>query len=139
MRSTNRTRKYLATIGTLGVLGLGADAVAACGGPSSPASPPTATSMLQSDGYTPSATYTSDFQNGLGSSAGQVTDSEAGTSGDNVQVVMEMDNSADASTVSTEMQTQHGFYTDGLTTKQNGDVVTVTGTVSDFENAGSGS
>jgi hypothetical protein len=139
MRSTNRTRKFADTIGTIGVLGLGAGAVAACGGPSSPASPPTASSTLQSNGYTPSATYTSDFRNGLGSSSGQVTSSEAGTSGEHVQVVMVMDNSADANTVSTGMQGQYGAYTNGLTTTQNGDVATVTGSLSDFASIGSGS
>jgi hypothetical protein len=138
MRSTNRTRKFTATIRTIGVLGPGAGAVAACGG-SGPSSPPNATSILQSDGYTPSSTYTSDFQNGLGSSSGQVTSSEAGRSGDNVQVVMVMDNSADANTVSTDMQRQYGAYTNGLTTTQNGDVVTVIGSLNDFASIGSGS
>jgi len=107
-----------------------AGGIGACG--SSGSSPPNATQILQADGYTPSAAYTSDFQTGLAGGDGKVTSSEAGTQGDNVQVVIVLDNSSDAGSVASGLQTQFS----GLNITSNGDVVTVTGSTSDFANIG---
>jgi hypothetical protein len=106
--------------------------IGACGGGSS--SPPNATQILQSNGYTPSSDYTSDFQNGLGSGSSEVSSSEAGTNGNNVQVVIVADNAADASTAVSALNQQYGG--DGLSVTQSGDVVTVTGSISTFANIG---
>jgi len=131
-----RHNRVTATVG--GVLlaaGVGAGLAACSSGPSSP---PNATQILQSDGYTPSAAYTGALQSGIGNSDGTVTSSQAGTEGDNIQGVVVFDNSTDAAAGVSALNGSGstGFYT-GLTVAQNGDVVTVTGPVSAWASAGS--
>lgn len=127
-----RNRVTAATAGVLVALGLGAGLAACTSGGSS--APPTATQVLQSDGYTPSAAYTTAMQGGIasaGSQAGQVTSSEAGTNGDNIQGVIVFDNSSDASTAAAQDPSAGG-----ITVAQNGDVVTITGSVSSWAAVG---
>jgi hypothetical protein len=107
--------------------------IGACGSSGS-SGPPNATSILQSDGYTPSAAYTTAMQGGIasaGSQAGQVSSSEAGTNGDNIQGVIVFDNSADASAAAAQSPSAGG-----LTVAQNGDVVTITGNVTAWASEG---
>jgi hypothetical protein len=128
----NGIRKFIMSVTVVAVVGFGAGAgLAACS--SGGGGLPNATSVLQANGYTPSASYTSALQSGLSGTTG-VTSSEAGTNGDNIQLVIVFDNSADASAGASGVQSQYG--SDGITTTSNGDVLTATGTVSDFVQAG---
>jgi hypothetical protein len=125
-------RVTAAVSGVLVALGVGAG-LAACS--SGPTTPPNATQVLQSDGYTPSAAYTTAMQGGIassGSQASQITSSEAGTNGDNIQGVLVFDNSSDASTAVAQ-----DTSTPGITVAQNGDVVTITGSISSWAAIGS--
>jgi hypothetical protein len=117
-------RVTAAVSGVLLAVGVGAGLAACSSGPSSP---PNATSVLQSDGYTPSAAYTTAMQGGIeqsGSQASQITSSEAGTNGDNIQGVLVFDNSSDAATAAAQDPSAGG-----ITVAQNGDVVTITGNI----------
>jgi hypothetical protein len=105
---------------------------------SGPSTPPNATQILQSDGYTPSAAYTQSLQGGLDGGAGTVTSSEAGTdNAGNIQAVVVFDNAADAQAGNAGLSNagDTGFYT-GITAKVSGDVLTVTGPVSAWESLG---
>jgi hypothetical protein len=123
-----------AVAGLLLAAGVGAGLVACSSGPSSP---PTATQVLQSDGYTPSAAFTSSLQNGIGNSDGTITSSEAGTNGGNVQAVVVYDNASDASAGVSAVQSVVGG--DGITVTSNGDVLTATGSLSAWAAAGADS
>jgi hypothetical protein len=113
--------RLIALIAVIFVLG-GVIGLAACSGSSGPQN---ATQVLQSDGYTPSATYTSALQGGLNSGGGttEITSSQAGTnsSGD-IQGVVVFDNSADAQAGATGAGSSPG-----ISVVTNGDVVTLTG------------
>lgn len=113
-----------------------AGGIGACGGGSS--GPPSATSVLQSDGYTPNSSLTGDLQSGLGSdAASNVSSLQAGTQGSpptSVQLVIVFTDSGSASTATSALNSQFGG--DGITTSQNGDVVTATGSTSAFDAAG---
>jgi hypothetical protein len=122
----NRLFALIAIVLALGgVLG----GLTACSGGSS--TPQTATQIIQSDGYTPSAAYTTALQGGLnGDSA--VTSSQAGTNaaGD-IQGVVVFDNNADAAIGASGVSS-----TPGISIVTNGDVVTLTGAASAWANAG---
>lgn len=129
-----KNRRFIASIAIVaGIVGGGA-ALTACS--SGPSGPPNATSVLQSDGYTPSAAYTSALQSGLGGAPdGTVLSSQAGTnSNDQIQLVVVFDNATDAQAGLTGVQTQYG--SDGITSSASGQVLTATGTVAGFEQAG---
>ena len=66
-----------------------------------------------------------------GSQASQVTSSEAGTNGDNIQGVLVFDNSSDAATAAAQDPS-----TGGITVAQNGDVVTITGSTASWAAVG---
>ena len=115
------------------VLSLGAViGLSACSGGSSSSTPQNATQILQSDGYTPSSAYTSALQGGLGSTSGEVTSSQVGTNGGNVQAVIVFDNSTDEQAGAAGIQGQFS----GLNSSSNGDVLTVTGPLTAWANAG---
>jgi hypothetical protein len=117
--------RLIALIAILVVLG-GVVGITACSGGSS--APQNATQVLQSDGYTPSATYTSALQSGLNSGGGttEITSSEAGTnSAGDIQGVVVFDNGADATAGATGAGSSPG-----ITVATNGSVVTLTGSES---------
>jgi hypothetical protein len=129
-----RNRVTAAVSGVIVAVGLGAGLAACSSGPSTPAN---ATQILQSDGYTPSAAYTTAMQGGIssaGAQAGQITSSEAGTNGDNIQGVLVFDNASDAQTAAAQDPSAGG-----ITVAQNGDVVTITGSITSWASLGSGS
>jgi hypothetical protein len=123
MRINRRTR---AAAGVIAAIGLGAGLAACSSGPSTPAN---ATQILQSDGYTVSAAYTTALQGGLASAnapAGEITSSVAGTnSAGDIQGVVVFDNAADA-----QSGASGAGSSPGITVATNGDVVTLTGPVS---------
>jgi hypothetical protein len=106
--------------------------LSACSGGSSSSTPQNATQILQSDGYTPSSAYTSALQGGLGSTSGEVTSSQVGTNGGNVQAVIVFDNATDEQAGATGIQ---GQFT-GLNSASSGDVLTVTGPLTAWASAG---
>jgi hypothetical protein len=117
----------------VGVLATGAVLAGTVGGltacSSGPSTPPNATQVLQSDGYTPSAAYTSSLQSGLDGGNGEVTSSQAGTnSAGDIQGVVVFDNAADASAGQSALNSS-GDAT-GLSVTTSGDVLTVTGSLS---------
>jgi hypothetical protein len=127
--------RRIASVLTAGAIAVGlAGGIGACSSSGS-SSPPNATTILQNNGYTVSSDYTSALQSGIGSpSASGVSSSEAGTMGDNVQLVIVFDTSAEASAGASAINDQYAV--DGINTTSNGDVVTATGTVGAFSEAG---
>jgi hypothetical protein len=107
----------------------------ACGGGAA-AGPPNATSVIQSDGYTPlggSAAEGSAMLASMGEAPADVSSLAIGTNGSDEQVVFVFFSSAKASAFT---QGQTGT-SGGITVAQNGDVVTATGSEAAFDSAGS--
>lgn len=102
--------------------------ITACGGGGSSA-PPNAQSVLKADGYTFSQTLTTAAQ--AASMPAGATSTAIGTNGGNIQAVIVFSSSALASAGAS------GSAGAGLTTAQNGDVVTVTGSSAAFAAQGS--
>jgi hypothetical protein len=124
-------KRIIAILGAIAVLVGVLGGLAACSGSSGPQN---ATQILQSDGYTPSSSFTSSLQGGLtGDSA--VTSSQAGTnnSGD-VQAVVVFDNASDEGTGAAGVQSL--VSGSGITSASNGDVLTLTGPLSAWAAAG---
>lgn len=126
---SSKKRTILGSVAAIAVLGGTIGGLSACSGSGS-SGPPTASSVLSSDGYTPSAAYTTALQGGLasaGSSASsEVTSSIAGTnSAGDIQGVVVFDNAADATAGA-----QGAGSTPGIAVVTNGDVVTLTGSES---------
>jgi hypothetical protein len=125
------TRKRLfALLAIVAVLG-GIIGLSACSGSSGPQN---ATQVLQSDGYTPSAAYTSALQGGLGNTDGMVTSSQAGTNGGNVQAVIVFANATDEQAGAAAVSSQFA----GLQIASHGDVLTATGPLTTWASLGSG-
>jgi hypothetical protein len=123
-------KKLIAAFGIVGALISGA----ACS--STPSGPPTARSVLAQNGYTYNTTLSDALSAGIGSqgaSAG-ILSSAAGEQSGNVELVIIMDGSAEADTVATTLNGE--YASDGITTTANGDVITATGTFTDFSNIG---
>jgi hypothetical protein len=103
--------------------------VSACGS----SGPPNATSVLQSDGYTPSPAIESSMASSLGSGSG-VSSSAAGTdSAGNIQVVLVYSDSGMAAIGAAGVRSDAS----GIAVTQNGDVVTATGSATTWANLGS--
>jgi hypothetical protein len=103
--------------------------VSACGS----SGPQNATSILQSDGYTPSSAIESSMASSLGSGSG-VSSSAAGTdNAGNIQVVLVYSNSAAAAIGAAGARSADA----GIAVTVNGDIVTATGTPATWANAGS--
>jgi hypothetical protein len=118
-------KRIVGVVGAAAVLAGTIGGLTACS--SGPATPQNAAQVLQSDGYTPSSAYTQALQSGLSGGGGnEITSSIAGTnnSGD-IQGVVVFDNSADATAGA-----QGAGSSPGITVNTNGDVVTLTGSVS---------
>lgn len=103
-----------------GAIGIGAVATVACS--SGPSAPPTATQILQSNGYTYDASFTQQLEQGISLPAG--TTMAAGESGSNLELAVVTTSPADASAAASSIQSQGDS---GLTLTTNGDVVTVVG------------
>src|ERR1700733_10947937 len=103
--------------------------VSACGS----SGPPSATSVLQSDGYTPSSAIESSIASSLGSGSG-VSSSAAGTnSAGNIQVVLVYSNSGTAAIGAAGVKSA----APGIAVTNNGDVVTATGSAATWASLGS--
>jgi hypothetical protein len=130
------TRKRIDVFLASGVAALAAVGVvaglSACSGGSS--SPPNATQVLQSDGYTVSSAYTSALQSGIDGNS-EVLSSIAGTnsSGD-IQGVVVFDSASDEQAGASALQSQ--YSDDGLIVASNGTVLTVTGSESTWASIG---
>lgn len=125
--------RYFAIAASIAVVGGTIGGLTACS--SGPATPQNATQVLQSDGYTPSSTWTDALQSGIGSTGGDITSSEAGTnSAGDIQAVVVWNSASEASAGVTALNTQFG--SDGITTVSNGDVLTATGPLSAWASAG---
>lgn len=118
-------RRILAILGSVAVLGGTIGGLSACSGSSQSATPQNATQIIQSDGYTPSSTFTQSLQSGLDSDS-TVTSSQAGTNGaGDVQAVVVFDNAGDEATGASGVQSL--VAGSGITSQSNGDVLTLTG------------
>ena len=112
------------------VLSLGAViGLSACSGSSQPATPPSATSVLQGDGYTYDSAISSEVQTGLGTEPG-LSSLAVGEQGSNVQLVMVLTSPSEASAAASGVQSQYAGQ--GITVASNGDVLTATGSLSSF-------
>lgn len=129
-------RRILAILGSVAVLGGTIGGLSACSGSSQSATPQNATQIIQSDGYTPSATFTQSLQGGLDSDS-TVTSSQAGTnSAGNVQAVVVFDNAGDEQTGAAGVQSL--VTGSGITAQSNGDVLTLTGPLAAWASVGGG-
>lgn len=104
----------------------------ACSGGSSPSGPPSATSVLQSDGYTYDSALTGTVQSEIGAQGSSVGLSSlaVGSQGSNLQLVMVFGTPAEA----TEGAAGVGNSAPGITVTTNGDVLTATGSGTSFAN-----
>ncbi len=103
--------------------------VSACGS----SGPANATSILQSDGYTPSSVIESSMASSLGSSSG-VSSSAAGTdNAGKIQLVLVFTDSGTASIGAAGVRSA----ATGIAVTVNGDIVTATGPAAAWANAGS--
>lgn len=127
-------RKVLAILGCLAVVVSVIAGLSACSGSSQSATPPSATSVLSSDGYTYDSSLTSQVQTGLGSEPG-LSSLAVGEQGSNIQLVMVVTTASEASAAASGVQSQYAG--DGITVAANGDVITATGSLDAFASAGS--
>jgi hypothetical protein len=103
--------------------------VSACGS----SGPPNATSILQSDGYTPSSAIESSMASSLGSGS-DVSSSAAGTdNAGKIQLVLVFTDSGAAAIGAAGVRSAAA----GIAVTINGDVVTATGPATTWANAGS--
>lgn len=124
-------RKLLAILGILGVVVGVVAGLSACSGSSGSSAPPSATTVLSSNGYTYDSAITSTVQGEVGSPAG-FSSLAVGEKGSDVQLVMVFTSPTQASAGAQAEQTQLGDGSEGIQVVSNGDVVTATGTLSAF-------
>lgn len=116
-----------------------AGTAAACS--SSPSAPPTATSVLQSNGYTVLENLSpSQIQSTFGSAAPDISSAAAGSnSGGNLEVALVLNSQGQAEVQAAQSQLQSEIASSpGLSLSVNGAVLTVSGSESAFANSNLG-